>query len=194
MRLVVEGKAQDIEVEIVYKAVKNVNLRVLADGSVRVSAPSYVSIEDIGRFVQKHETFIMQARLRWQSRVSQEELLKNRAKAKGIEERSRSLFEGLNERVYALFRMHHYDVPKATITWRYMRSRWGSCVPAKGAIRMNTKLVLGPIEFAQYVMIHEYAHFIEPNHSRRFHAIVTKIEPNWKDLKKRMEAFFQNYQ
>lgn len=90
------------------------------------------------------------------------------------------LFETLNEQTYELFQSKGYDVPKAVLQIREMSSRWGSCHISKGKIVMNSRLALYPQKCAEYVFIHEYAHFIVPNHSKNFYAVVSQFMPDYK--------------
>ncbi len=66
------------------------------------------------------------------------------------------------------------------IKFRQMTSRWGSCTPDKNKMTFNYALIAAPIECIEYVVVHEYAHFIEQNHSKRFYAVVEKILPDYK--------------
>ncbi len=98
--------------------------------------------------------------------------------------------EALAQRVYDEFQQAGYTVPTPTLRLRYMTSRWGSCMPMKESITMNTRLLLGPTEFAHYVMVHEFAHFIEPNHSSRFYKVMSDVLPNWVEIKAEMRAYY----
>jgi predicted metal-dependent hydrolase len=62
-----------------------------------------------------------------------------------------------------------------------MKTRWGSCNPKAGHIRLNTELVKKPKDLLEYVIVHEMAHLIEPNHSDRFVAILDKHYQNWRE-------------
>ena len=44
-----------------------------------------------------------------------------------------------------------------------MKTRWGSCTPTKGYIRLNTELAKKPKECLEYIVVHELAHLVEPN-------------------------------
>ncbi|MBQ3483282.1 MAG: M48 family metallopeptidase [Clostridia bacterium] len=70
MRTVTAG-AQTIPYELTRKRVKNLNLRVRADGSVAVSAAPRVPIGEIERFVRAHADFIRRAQARVQERAAQ---------------------------------------------------------------------------------------------------------------------------
>ena len=98
--------------------------------------------------------------------------------------------ETLAQQVYREFRQAGYTVPTPTVRLRYMTSRWGSCMPFKETITMNTRLILGPTEFAHYVMVHEFAHFIEANHSSRFYKVMSDVLPNWQQVKVKMRAYY----
>ena len=98
--------------------------------------------------------------------------------------------ETLAQQVYSEFQRAGYTVPIPTVRLRYMTSRWGSCTPLKEIITMNTRLLLGPTEFAHYVMVHEFAHFIEPNHSSRFYKVMSDVLPNWEQVKAEMKEYY----
>lgn len=77
---------------------------------------------------------------------------------------------------------YHLEFPDVKI--RDMKSRWGSCTPAKNSITLNRKLIHYPFEFIEYVVLHEFVHFIQPNHSKAFYNIIENYMP---DYKTRME-------
>lgn len=98
--------------------------------------------------------------------------------------------ETLAQQVRGEFQQAGYTVPTPTLRLRYLTSRWGSCMPVKKVITMNTRLLLGPTEFAHYVMVHEFAHFIEANHSSRFYKVMSDVLPNWQQMKMEMKAYY----
>lgn len=49
--------------------------------------------------------------------------------------------------------------------------RWGSCTP-KDNVTFNWRLIQAPMFVIDYVIIHELAHFLEPNHTPRFWGII----------------------
>lgn len=60
------------------------------------------------------------------------------------------------------------------ITIRDQKSRWGSCAPG-GRLSFNWRLVLAPGWVMDYVVAHEVAHIVEPNHSPAFWAVVNRL-------------------
>lgn len=61
-----------------------------------------------------------------------------------------------------------------------MRTKWGSCSPGAGNIRLNTDLAKRPVECLEYIVVHEMAHFLEPTHNSRFQALMDGLMPNWR--------------
>jgi hypothetical protein len=53
-------------------------------------------------------------------------------------------------------------------------SRWGSCDPADGVIRVSRRLAAFPVWVLDYVLVHELAHLVEPDHGPRFRALVAR--------------------
>lgn len=69
-----------------------------------------------------------------------------------------------------------------------MKTKWGSCNPAKQHIRLNTELVKKPRDLLEYVVVHEMAHLIEANHSERFAAILDQHWPQWRESRAELNA------
>ena len=67
-----------------------------------------------------------------------------------------------------------------TLRFRKMTSRWGSCQTRNKVITFNYDLIRAPLPFVEYVVLHELAHFVEPNHSSRFYSVVSRLMPDWK--------------
>lgn len=53
-------------------------------------------------------------------------------------------------------------------------SRWGSCTPADGTIRLSTRLRELPSWVVDYVLVHELAHLRVPGHDAAFWALVAR--------------------
>jgi predicted metal-dependent hydrolase len=51
------------------------------------------------------------------------------------------------------------------------RYRWGSCTLANN-VNFNWRLIKAPMYVIDYVLVHELAHLLEPNHTPRFWSIV----------------------
>ena len=67
-----------------------------------------------------------------------------------------------------------------------IRSRWGSCSRA-GNLNFSSRLVHYHPEVINYVVIHEFCHTREMNHSRRFWSHVASFCPEYKKLIKMLK-------
>ena len=80
------------------------------------------------------------------------------------------------------------DEEKPTIKVRKMKTLWGSCTSSQRTIRFNYYLMCASEEAIEYVVLHELAHLIYPNHGAEFKAFLTKnICRTGRNVKKRLE-------
>lgn len=89
-------------------------------------------------------------------------------------------------------RLHYPAFEKLGVAYpeikiRKMRSRWGSCIPQKQKITFNSLLLEKPPESIEYVVVHEFSHFIHPDHSKAFYQFVEQILPDWKSRKDKLK-------
>jgi predicted metal-dependent hydrolase len=64
-----------------------------------------------------------------------------------------------------------------------MKTKWGSCNPGSGTIRLNTELVKKPRDLLAYVVVHEMVHLQEPVHSDRFITLLAQHCPAWQEAR-----------
>lgn len=102
----------------------------------------------------------------------------------------KTLMNVLNEicnRIYPTFKSYGVDFPEIRI--RKMVSRWGSCMPTKKVVTFNTVLFFVPIDCIEYVAVHEFTHFLHPNHSKEFYSEMTVFMPDWKIRKQKLQKY-----
>ena len=75
-----------------------------------------------------------------------------------------------------------------------MKTRWGTCNYKSGRIWLNLELAKKPIEFTEYVVVHELLHIIEKNHSERFVKLLTHFLPKWRSLKDELNRFILSHE
>lgn len=98
-----------------------------------------------------------------------------------------AMFNQVSEQVLPLFAK--YNVAKPLIKIRKMKSMWGSCKYNAGIITMNSVLMNAPRHLTEYVMVHEYCHFIHPNHSKAFYSLLSEMMPDWKLRKQQLREY-----
>jgi predicted metal-dependent hydrolase len=86
------------------------------------------------------------------------------------EQRGRRTDEQLMRRARELTREYlDAKVQPASVRWvDNMTTRWGSCTTGEGTIRLSDRLRTMPTWVIDYVLLHELAHLLEPNHNARF--------------------------
>ncbi|MCL5961899.1 MAG: M48 family metallopeptidase [Chloroflexi bacterium] len=73
----------------------------------------------------------------------------------------------------------YFDGRLAVASVRYVtnqNSRYGSCTPGRGTIRVSDRLAEMPHWVLDYVLVHELAHLVQPNHSPAFWTLVKRYE------------------
>lgn len=100
---------------------------------------------------------------------------------KYIKKNTLELFKERLDYNYNLF-LENIPYPKLKI--RTMKTRWGVCNKRDNSVTLNSKLIEYNIEALDYIIIHELSHFVHFNHSKEFWMLVSKYNPNYKQIKK----------
>ena len=169
-----------IQYDLITKDVKNINLRIREDGSVCVSAGRYVPHSVVDDFVISKADFIFKARDRFNN-MTREPL-----KQYFAENEIREVILRLCEEVYPYFEIRGVKYPQ--VKFRKMKTQWGSCNAEKGILSFNTYLMYAPEDCIEYVVMHEFTHFLVPNHSRAFYEELAKVCPYWRLCRKKLKA------
>jgi len=74
----------------------------------------------------------------------------------------------------------HFNQKINKIFFKNNKTNWGSC-SSKGNINISTRLLFAPDDVLEYVCIHELAHLLEHNHSKKFWMLVEKAMPDFKE-------------
>lgn len=141
-------------------------LRVLDDGSVRVTLPRWGSRSEALRFLEASRQWIADQRARRRTAPVRPVF--------DVAEARRRAGRELPLQLRHLAALHGIEVTRISI--RNQRSRWGSC-SRRGSISLNWRLVLVPDFVREYVMLHELMHRRELNHSARFWGLVAAVCP-----------------
>jgi predicted metal-dependent hydrolase len=148
-------------------------LRVLDDGTLRVTLPRWGSKRGALEFVRTSEPWIERQRQTKRARPPvahpDEPALRERARRE------------LPEALLALAAAHDIRVTRVSV--RNQRSRWGAC-SSTGAVTLNWRLILVPDFVREYVMLHELMHRRELNHSQRFWRLVAAVCPGYQDARR----------
>lgn len=100
---------------------------------------------------------------------------------KWYKEQMTMIYNEVARDVYKSFIKYGIEFP--IIKFRKMKTRWGSCQYINKVITINSVLIQAPIDCIEYVMIHEFCHFIHHNHSKDFYSLLQVMLPDWKEKK-----------
>lgn len=67
-----------------------------------------------------------------------------------------------------------------------MKTKWGGSNPQRSTIRLNLELAKKPPQCLDYVILHEVAHFLVPDHRQRFVDLLDRHMPNWRSVRQKL--------
>ncbi len=145
-------KSMDVRIIRSPRRRKTISAR-MEGGVMVVRAPQHISEQELNQAIEK---FKLRFQRRQDARSLNDATLEQRAQA-------------LNRRYFG-----------GKLQWRHIRwvtnqqKRFGSCTPSRGTIRISHRLGKVPLWVLDYVLMHEMAHLLEPNHGPRFWALVNR--------------------
>lgn len=208
--MVFQYKDKDYEVEIIRKNNKNTYVRV-RDEKIYVTTNYFTSERKISRLLEEHRKeigkMIERAMVRAQKRdlfllfgkyyeiiygdfdrdIIVEEgkiwVVNEQVLVKWLESFIHNIFYQHLENWYRAF---EENIPDPNLKIRKMKTRWGVCNTRNHNVTLNFELFRYDMECLDYVIVHELAHFLVPNHSKEFWKVVEKYCPNYKEIRKKL--------
>ena len=174
-------------IEVTRKRIKNMYLRVKdTDGILSVSAPYGMSDTEIRKFVESKSD--------WIERTMQEMLVARQLKEQEpvlAPFMERELRLELKRQLQRLIDKWEpvMGVKSAGFTIKKMKTRWGSCNVKSHHLKFSLLLAKVPPECAEYVVVHELTHLLEPSHNARFWSLMEHYLPESKKLRKQLAGF-----
>ena len=159
--------------KIVYSKRRTVGITVKM-GEVIVRAPESVSEKAIEIIVAKHEKWIINA-------LEREKILRESRPALSDEQIS-ELKKSAKE-YFDVICSHYASIMKLSykkLTITCAQKRFGSCSSNK-TICFSYRLMLYPEKAREYVAVHELAHLVHMNHSKKFYDLIASVLPDWKE-------------
>ncbi len=132
---------------------KTISGKLVEGNVVEIRAPASMSDEELRPFIER----ILKGfrRDREKEKLSDEDL----------EERTKRL----NKKYFG------GKLRWSSVRWSTRQDKiFGSCTPDSRTIRISYRLAKAPTWVLDYVIVHELAHLLEPNHSKRFWGLVNR--------------------
>ena len=167
-------------------------MRIVKNGDVHVSAPIGMPKSEVERFIEEHREWIVEARKKTsdsqKSRAAfySQLPLKTKEQASDALRRMKALIEPMVER-----HAREMGVTPSAVRYKAMISRWGVCNVKAKFICFSVYLLLLPEWCVEHVVVHELCHLLEPSHNARFHALMDKYFPRWKEARKATTLLFR---
>ncbi|MBI4721896.1 MAG: M48 family metallopeptidase [Candidatus Stahlbacteria bacterium] len=138
------------------KRKKTISARIIGN-ELMVYLPNRFSKEEEKKWIDKM--------VKWAS---------ERRRKKGLDEHNEELKKRANElnRQYFVNKLIWNSIKYVT----NQNKVFGSCTSKKGRIRISDRLINVPDWVRDYVIIHELAHLIQPNHSNAFWELVNRYK------------------
>ena len=159
--------------EILRSARKSVAISI-KEGRVILRAPFILSDKDAERIINAHESWINSKLSEYEKRKAQEPLLTDKEIA-DLKKNAKVYFKEEMEKYSKIMNLKY-----GRITITSANTRFGSC-SSKGNVSFSYKLMLYPEPLREYVVVHELAHLVEMNHSKRFYKIVERFIPDYRE-------------
>jgi len=161
------------------------SMRVVSNGDLHVTAPYLTSKKTVMRFIQDNEAWIAEA-LRKMKEANEKRYDFYAQLPQETKEQVQEAVARLDVILKPMLLKYTalMGVNPTKITYKPTISRWGSCNKKTGAIQFSTYLLLLPDLCVEHVVVHELAHLIEANHGPKFHALMDRYFPRWKEARK----------
>lgn len=203
----------DVPIQIArHRLARRYVVRVMADGSVRLTVPRGASIGGGLAFAARQADWIVRqwqrqrhhaapwgtgTRVRFRGeviaivvadvdvRLGSERIPRASSRddvRTGVEAHLRALAER-ELPVRCLELARQTQVDVTRVSVRNQRSRWGACSPRR-AITLNWRLIQMPPSVSDYIVFHELMHVRQPNHSRKFWREVASVCPWWREAER----------
>ena len=160
-------------------------MRIVKNGDVHVSVPIGMPKFEVERFIEERREWIAEARKKTcESQKCRAEFynqlqLRTKEQANDALQRLKALIEPM---------VKHYSkemgVKPSVLYYKAMISRWGVCNVKDKSICFSAYVLLLPEWCVEHVVVHELCHLLEPSHNARFHALMDKYFPRWKEARK----------
>lgn len=169
-------------VAVTYKKVRNLNLRLRSDGSVVASAPHRTARRTIESFLDQRGPWIalMQRRQAQRQAASHQALRDGPSDLAALADHVSQLIDHLAPKLGSR--------RPSRVTFKRMKTRWGSCNRHLGTVNLNVQLAAMPTWAIEYVVAHELTHLYHGGHGEDFWAALGTIMP---DCKKRRRLLRQ---
>ena len=172
-------------IQLTYRRTSRLSMRIVKNGDVHVSAPIGMSKKEVGAFIVQHSEWIVEARKKTSERQKQRAEFYKQLPLTTRTQKEEALLR-LKALVEPMVECHakEMDVRPSVVHYKPMISRWGMCKLKDRSVCISTYVLLLPEWCVEHIVVHELCHLLEPSHNARFHALMDKFFPKWREARK----------
>lgn len=202
-----------LEVFITKKRQKNTYIRVKEDLNIYVTTNYFTTKDDILKLIENNKTSISRMITRQEKKQQKEKeftylgkkynlvLINSKEITLGLETILYNNLENLHkwlvkqansiflEELNKMYNIFPINIPYPSLTIRKMKTRWGVCNTKTKRVTLNLELIKKDLKYLDYVIVHELAHLVYPNHQYEFWSLVGQVIPNYKELRKELNNY-----
>lgn len=181
-------------IQVTYRRTSRLSMRIVKNGDVHVSAPIGMPREKVIAFIEEHKNWINEARKNTYERQKQRTAFFNklplatRAQTDETLKRLKALVEPMVEK-----HAREMSVQPSIVYYKPTISRWGQCNVKDRSICISAYVLLLPEWCVEHIVVHELCHLLEPSHNARFHALMDKYFPRWREARKVTRRFTSSF-
>ncbi|GHV14371.1 zinc metalloprotease [Fibrobacterales bacterium] len=171
-----------VKIELARKRVRNLRISISRDGKVNMSIPFFAS--------ERQAIAFAESKIEWiKKTIEKVKKLPPLPNFREIEISQEEIAE-LRRLITTLIPEWEFRLGVSVKEWnlRKMKSRWGSCKTTTGKITFSTTLAKKSLRCVEYVVAHELAHLLVPNHSKKFYAVIERHLPFWREARKELNC------
>lgn len=208
---------EEFNIKVKLKNIKNIYIRILLDGEIKISAPIYsnknllislckskikwlrLKLSKINQTINSKEIIINHNIYLWGKKYNinyfKNKLIVEKLSINKLEDLNKAIKNlYINQIKQETFKILNFwekkiGVKPNKISFQWMKSKWGCCNPSSKHIKINTELARMPKKFLEYILVHELIHLIEANHGTNFKKLMNNNIPNWKILRKQLRNY-----
>lgn len=175
-------KNQKIDYQIkTSNRIKYMRLSIYQDGSFIITRPRGVSENIIEKFIIQKSNWIIDKIKNFSQNKPKISKIESRKIYLQYKEPARRMIEN---KITKLNKFYNFKYNRISI--RNQKTRWGSC-SRRGNLSFSYKILFLSEYLAEYIIVHELCHLKEFNHSYKFWNLISKIIPNYLEIRKELK-------
>ena len=173
-----------MQITVTYRRTSRLSLRVTPTGKVNVSAPYHTPEATVRQCIADHRQWIEDSLQKMEEHQRQRTSFYDRLPlhTPGQRAEAAARLDGIVRPLVARY-APLMNVEPPHIDYKPFISKWGDCSPARRHITISLYTLLLPAWCIEHVVVHELVHLLVPDHSDRFHRLLTRYFPRWREAR-----------